>query len=390
MYNPPLKILFICSSLEPGIDGVGDYTRRLACGLINRGYNAVIIAINDRRMESDSWQGLQYENNIGVRVFRLSEALPWKTRLYTAKKIVNDFDPSWMSLQYVPFGFQLKGLPFNLGRKLKQLGKNMRWHIMFHELAVNKDDSLKFKFWALLQIQIIKSILKELKPVVINTNTEIYRQRLQEMGYKAKLLPLFSNITPNENADVEKMNRLIPGYLLNARNEYIIGTLFGSFSFKTWNLHSLLDKFSNGYQNKKVLIASLGRMSFGDEHWEHLQNEYLHISFLTLGVNDASFVSHWLSHYTDFGILTTPPELAAKSGSFMAFKEHGIPVLCTKEKAELKHFNVPLDAVLTVIKEHEDFVLPSKYKPVSILETVTQQFVDDLQNSEQAAVNGER
>jgi hypothetical protein len=374
-----IKILFICSSLEPAKDGVGDYTRKLACAMISRGHDAKIIALNDRRMNGTDWQGIQYEDDVAVEVLRLSESVAWNERLEKAKKFADDFNAEWISLQYVPFGFQLKGLPFQLGKKLKSLNKNARWHIMFHELAVNKDDSLKFKFWAFFQINIIKSILKELKPAVIHTNTEIYQRRLQEMRYTTKLLPLFSNISGNKNIDVTQVNNLIPEYLLSNRNDYISGTLFGSFSFKTWNLHSLLDKFSNGYQNKKVVIASIGRMSFGDEHWQHLQNEYPHILFLTLGVHDAAFISNWLSQYTDFGILTTPPELASKSGSFMAFKEHGIPVVCTEEKIELKHFKIPLDEVLTVVSVDRNFVLPLKYQPVSVLDKVTDEFIADLQ-----------
>jgi len=36
---PTLNILFICSSLEPGKDGVGDYAHKLASALICHGSN---------------------------------------------------------------------------------------------------------------------------------------------------------------------------------------------------------------------------------------------------------------------------------------------------------------------------------------------------------------
>ena len=42
-----MKICFICGSLEPGKDGVGDYSRRLAGELIRLGHQASIISIND-------------------------------------------------------------------------------------------------------------------------------------------------------------------------------------------------------------------------------------------------------------------------------------------------------------------------------------------------------
>ena len=41
-----MKLIFICGSLEPGRDGVGDYTRRLAGELIRQGHQIAIIALN--------------------------------------------------------------------------------------------------------------------------------------------------------------------------------------------------------------------------------------------------------------------------------------------------------------------------------------------------------
>ena len=110
----PVRILFICSSLELGNDGVGDYTRKLACALIGRGHSAAIIAINDRRLNGDIWQGKQNDENTEVQVLRLSHSQPWGFRLNKAKEFIKALNVDWISLQYVPFGFHLKGLPFNL------------------------------------------------------------------------------------------------------------------------------------------------------------------------------------------------------------------------------------------------------------------------------------
>ena len=43
-----MKIIFLCNSLEQGCDGVGDYTRLLACELISKGHTASAIALNDK------------------------------------------------------------------------------------------------------------------------------------------------------------------------------------------------------------------------------------------------------------------------------------------------------------------------------------------------------
>jgi hypothetical protein len=42
-----LKILFVCSCLEPGLDGVGDYTRRLAVELVALGHSCTLLALAD-------------------------------------------------------------------------------------------------------------------------------------------------------------------------------------------------------------------------------------------------------------------------------------------------------------------------------------------------------
>lgn len=375
MKNPIKKILFICSSLEPGKDGVGDYTRKLACALQNKGYATTIMAINDRRIEQ-TWQGKQCDEAVEVMVLRLPATTSWQARLPLMKAFADEFAPDWVSLQYVPFGFQIKGLPFSLANNLQQLCKNRRCQIMFHELSVNKDESLKFRLWAFLQVRIINSLLQLLKPDVVSTNTAIYKIRLEKMGYPAKLLPLFSNISHTQvDCGVEDH---IPDHLSNNREAYIIATLFGSFSYKSWDLHSLLNKFSNGHEGKKLVVASLGRMSFGEEYWKQLQEQYPGILFLTLGMQDEKFISCWLNNYTDMGILTTLPELASKSGSFMAFKEHGIPVVCKERTEELNGYNISLDEALTEVMEDKTFELPTRYKRIAVLDAVVQQFIDDL------------
>jgi hypothetical protein len=371
-----MKIIFICSCLEPGKDGVGDYTRKLAGALIGRGYHSAIIAIYDGRLSTDSWQGKQWDNGTAVDVLRISPALSWKNRLQLIKQYIDAFRPVWLSLQYVPFGFQIKGLPFLLPGRLKKLSRQHRWNIMFHELSVNKHESLKFKLWALAQEKIIQLLVKTLQPDFVTTNTELYRLRLQQMGAATHVIPVFSNIPCIAHVNDMAEKNIIPGYLLNNRHQYTIGTLFGSFTYKNWDLKSLLNKFSKNSQPKKLVIASIGKMSSGYTYWKTLEKEFPDIIFLTLGIQQADFISYWLSYYTDFGILTTLPELSGKSGSYMAFKEHGIPVLCREPEEQLKKYNIPLDEYLTVVTNDESLLtIPGKFAPVLLLNNAVDQFI---------------
>lgn len=326
-------------------------------------------------MSDSNWEGKQTDAHIGINVLRLSELLPWKVRLDKVKKFADDFNPDWISLQFVPFGYQIKGLPFGLEKRLKYVSHKVRWHIMFHELSVNKDESLKFRLWAFLQVQIIRSLLKGLKPSLITTNTEVYQHSLQKLGYPSIVLPLFSNIQRADHP-IDSANDKIPDYLQHDRSSFITGTLFGAFSFKSWNLHSLLDKLVKQYQHKKIIIAAIGKMSSGSEYWKMIKAGYPSIQFLEIGMQDVAFISYWLTNYTDFGILTTLPELSGKSGSFMAFKEHGIPVLCKEPDGRLKKYNITLDTCLTVVTDDDTpLSIPPKFAPASLLEQTSQQFI---------------
>ena len=369
-----MKVLFICSSLEPTQDGVGDYTRMLAACLNENTFETSIIAINDRRLKDDNWKGKQIANNSHVEVLRLSSKLSWKEKLKQSATFIKAFNPEWISLQFVPFGYQIKGLPFNLGTKLKRLSNNVHWHVMFHELSVNKNESFKFRIWSYLQEQIMKSLMQSLKPALITTNTEVYKYSLKKLGISSSVLPLFSNIEIKKTDETYKNQ--IALYLPGERSSYFIGTLFGNFSYKSWNLTSLLDKLQNQFPDKKKLIVSIGKMSSGKAYWEKLTNKYPSINFLTLGMQDATFLSHWFSFNTDFGILATLPELSGKSGSFMAFKEHGVPVVCKEPEGELKSYNIQLDSYLRVIPDKSISIsFPGKLKPVSLLTETVKQFI---------------
>jgi hypothetical protein len=47
-----MKILFICGSLEPGRDGVGDYCRRLAGEFLRTGIDTQILSLCDQHATS--------------------------------------------------------------------------------------------------------------------------------------------------------------------------------------------------------------------------------------------------------------------------------------------------------------------------------------------------
>ena len=131
-----MRVLFLCGSLEPGHDGVGDYTRALAGALNALGVTTRIISIMDRNTKSIR-EEIQTSRKQKVRVVRLSRMLSFEVRKSEYDKIVTDFNPDYISLQYVPYAFSPKGIPFDLPRFLKIQKSSHKWHFMIHEAYVD-------------------------------------------------------------------------------------------------------------------------------------------------------------------------------------------------------------------------------------------------------------
>jgi len=315
-----LKIIFICSSLESGRDGVGDYTRRLSCELIRKGHTVTAISLNDKYI-SDTFIGSQLSDGVDLRLLRLSASMPLPQRLSHARKYIDEFNPDWISLQFVIFGYNTKGLPLWLN-KLATLGKRRKWHIMFHELwlGMETNASKKHLIWGAIQKFIISSFIKTLKPTVIQTNTLLYKQNLLDIGFKAEQLPLFGNI-PVINRDKKQSNQIFD------ETRCIKLVLFGhihpnapvSSFFKELTAYAIEN-------NLRISLTFIGICGIYQEHWIN-ECKLIGINTTVLGEQPADYISEILSNST-LGISTTPSPLLEKSGSVAAMREHGLSVIC--------------------------------------------------------------
>jgi hypothetical protein len=152
-----LKIVFICGSIEPGKDGVGDYTRRLAGEMIRQGHRASILSINDKDV-TNSCEEVQDDYGTKIQTLRLPSNKNYSQKIESAKEFLELIKPDWLCLQYVPFSFHPKGLHFGLADMLSKIGKGRKWHIMFHELWIGMDtrSSLKSSCVGFLQQKLIR------------------------------------------------------------------------------------------------------------------------------------------------------------------------------------------------------------------------------------------
>src|SRR5258708_26746090 len=125
-----MRICFICGSLEPGRDGVGDYTTSLADELRRLGHNVILIALRDNFI-TEAMAANQQSAVGSTRSLRLPSAWPWPECIRHAKQQLDRFDPEWVSLQFVCYSFHPKGLVHGLSAKLAPLLMGRKLHIYF-------------------------------------------------------------------------------------------------------------------------------------------------------------------------------------------------------------------------------------------------------------------
>jgi hypothetical protein len=328
-----MKIIFLCGSLEPGQDGVGDYTRRFAGELIRQGHSCAIVAIMDKAVE-DRIEECQDSYDTIIPVLRLPFNKGYASNCREAKDWIDTFNPDWISLQYVPFSFHPKGLPFGLSTALKQLTKERKLHVMFHELWVgmNLEASNKHRFWGELQQRLIENLVKKLQPHVIHTHTTLYQQQLLKLAVPSSLLPLFGNIPVVQSFSKKESLDSIP------RNKLFTIALFGSIHYGApiEDFATSVRKYANN--NKlDIEIVFIGRCGTALEEWIAICKSKK-ITIKVLGERPASKISEVL-RMADLGVTTTPLLLAEKSGTVAAMKEHGLPILCVSRSWGVKGYS---------------------------------------------------
>lgn len=319
-----MRIIFICGSLEPGRDGVGDYTRRLAGELIRQENQVALLALNDRSINGII-MGKQEQDGVNIKVLRLGANESAGDRLFYARKWIDKLDPEWLSLQYVPYSFQNKGLPWTLSKKLGKLGAGRNWHIMFHELWIGMDKkaSYKHRIYGVLQKHIIKKTIDVLGPKMIHTQAWLHREQLSKLGYNAELLPLFGNI-PNLFQSEVKSNGLI--------NIAVFGEIYHGAKLQKWLIG--LPK------TRKYKFHFIGSNGPEQDHWMDILKRNS-IDFTSYGWLKNKEVSRALAR-CQWGLSTTPYYLTEKSGSAAAMLEHNLIVFCIARKWKPRNIEAEL------------------------------------------------
>lgn len=330
-----MKIIFICGSLEPGRDGVGDYSFRLAGELINQGQQISLIALNDPYV-TQTIEEKQACGKSQVKVLRLPSFLTQKDKFDKGKKFIESINPDWVSLQFVPYSFHRKGLPFRIGNNLKRIGGRYKWHIMFHEgwIIPDKSTSLVKRFVSIIQKRILTNLVNQINPVVTHTSSQSYQQILNNGGITTKILPLFSNIPISKKSVVKIQSEFSElGIDNNARSEWTVLGIFGSIR-KNVDLLPLLDEQfrKSKQQGRRLAFFSIGRSGSHDQKvFSDIKKTFgKDIIFHAFGERNAEDISAFLQ-LLDFGVAAVPSSLVGKSGAYAAMRFHKLEVLAPVE-----------------------------------------------------------
>jgi len=384
-----LKILFVCGCLDPGMDGVGDYVRRLAAELNAQGHFCSLLSLADSQVEKAAVGDFVGASG-ATACLRLPATDPWPERLRQAKSFRERVAPDWMSWQIVPYGFDPRGLSFGLGKRCREISGGCKNEVMFHEIWIGEAEqsSMKNKVVGGLQKLIIKDLLQKLQPLVVHTHTPLYRHLLGRLGCRAAILPLFGNIPLTTRPRSEWLKEKWPEgwdqFNMADRDSWWIFVIFGSIH-PEWDADDFLQRASGAAQQagKKCALISIGRSGAAGERLlrELRKREGDSWRFLHLGRQPEEDISQCLL-MADFGVSAVPPEYLFKSGTAAAMIEHGLQVIATRPTFSYPHCPPEiLSAGLRNVRRDFDLDALKKSKADSLLPAVAGQFIEDLQQA---------
>lgn len=323
-----MKILFCCPSLEAGRDGVGDYTMRLAEELTSQGHECLLVALNDKFLNP----GLCSPDDVGAinrktMVVRLSSNESWRRRIDVVQKLVYEFQPDWLSLQYVPYGFQIKGLPLLLPRRMAVLAPLVNWHLMFHEIwaGFTPHSPLRHKLVGFLQRSIARNLVRYLHPKVVHTSNPLYVELLSRDRIKVERLPLFGNVRVDNGQRGWMQSRLLEsGITEENRKDWLIAGMFAS-CYPEYPLELQIHRVASRAvkSGQKLAFFGIGGGEGTGAVWENrIRKVAPHAVIRHFGRQEESKVSAFLS-CLDLAMPTTPMEFLGKSGVAASMALHG-------------------------------------------------------------------
>jgi hypothetical protein len=193
-----------------------------------------------------------------------------------------------------------------------------------------------------LQRRGVTSLVRRLAPGVIHTTNDAYRSLSEDVGIRAKLLPLCGSIPLASDTDPQWLgNELLrlgvsPSHV-NPREECWWFGMFGSLH-PEWAPEPVFSHIAEAASRarRRVVVSAIGRQGAGAPLWRALQERYgSRFAFAGLGERSPREVSMFLQGL-DYGIATTPWQLIGKSATVAAMVDHGLPVIVSRDDVRLR------------------------------------------------------
>lgn len=286
---------------------MGDYTALLAQECGKRGLSTLRISLND---------GYVTGAQAGEGTLRLGANMQWKTRVRHAREAVERFGADLISLQWVPYAYHARGLPWGIEKGLVQIVAGRPVLVMCHELWIGAETAASFghKVIGAAQRALLRRILRVLRPASVQTSNAAYAGLLRRAGVEAWILPLFGAVP-------------VTGKRIDREDGVLRFGMFGTLH-PQWPPDPLLG-FLRGL-GQRISIEHIGRIGHGDGVWRAMEHRYgQEFSFMRHGEQPPSQVSQFLTEM-DFGIATTPLALIGKSATAAAMLDHGLPVIVNR------------------------------------------------------------
>jgi len=303
-----MKIAFVTSCLEPGCDGVGDYTTLLAAECEGRGHAVVRMALNDvHAQKAIEEPGL----------LRLPQSQPWRERLPPARRWLEAASPDWVSLQFVAFGFHPRGFVGQTARHLRDLLSGWPVHVFFHELWVGEECGAAWKYRALgwAQRRGVLALLRGLDLRVVHTSNPAYVHLLARRGVTARRLPLFGSLP-------------LPTAKKPTDNPTMIFAFFGTLH-PVWPAEPFFTHLRA--LRRPITLLHAGQIGAGAALWQQMEAAHgTEFQFRKLGPLPPPAMADFLAA-ADFGVATTPWALIGKSASVAAMLDCGLPVIVNRD-----------------------------------------------------------
>ncbi len=303
-----MKIAFVTSSLEPGRDGVGDYTTLLAGECACQGHTVVRLALHERMLAQPIRES---------GLLRLPAGQGWPERVNEARRWLQEFSPDWVSLQFVSYGFESRGLAGRIAPHLRAILAGWPVHVFMHELWLGDetDASWKDRIIGWMQRGGILSMLRSLTVRRIHASNDAYVQLLRQRGLAAERLPLFGSLP-------------LPDPTPGPPCDHLALIMFGTLH-PVWPPEPLFTRLREVEQ--PLTISHVGHIGTGRQLWEKLAQEYRgSFTFHLLGAKSPQTIAN-LFATSHFGIATTPWVLIGKSASTAAMLDAGLPVIVNRD-----------------------------------------------------------